>query len=190
MKQYSPTMKTILTVAALVLAALSAFGQQQVAIDRIVPTLDQLGPSWTSNRVAILVDPLSSPSLVTNVNEGPGWLKIAQNAVGKDGRKAYAVLRYCQVSNSVLVWINRFKSKGDIPLDWGGDKDTEVTQGKLPNVGEEVRFYRRHGMHNDIAFRRGTCLITVEGMAVPIEKLKQLAAVLDENLLRATSKQP
>ena len=183
-------MKTMLTVAALTLAALSAVGRQQVAIDRIVPTLDQLGPGWTSNRVAILVDPLSSPSLVTNVNEGPGWLKIAQSAVGKDGREAYAVLRYYQGSNSVLVWINRFKSKGDIPSDWGTDKNTEVTPGKLPNVGEQVRFYQRHGMHNDIAFRRGTYLLTVEGMGAPIEKLKQLAAVLDGNLRRASAKQP
>jgi hypothetical protein len=83
------------------------------------------------------------------------------------------------------VWIHRFKSKEDIGQDWGTDKETKVTLDRLPDVGEEVRFYQRHGMHNNIAFRRGAYLVDVEGMGAPIEKLKQMAEVMDGNLLKA-----
>jgi hypothetical protein len=176
-------LKTLLTITALALAAIPAVGEQQVGIDKIVPTLKQLGAGWTSNRVVVLVDPLSSPSVVTN--EGPGWLQAAQRAVGKGGREAYCFLRCSYGRNSVLVWINRYKSKEDIRQDWGTDKDTKITLDKLPDVGEEVRFYQRHGMHNNIAFRRGSYLVVVEGVEAPIEKLKQMAEVLDDNLLKA-----
>ena len=57
--------------------------------------------------------------------------------------------------------------------------------GKLPKVGDEVRFYKRDGMHNNIAFRRDNYLIDVEGTRVPIEKLKHLAEMIDSNLSKA-----
>jgi sialidase-1 len=159
--------------------------EQQVGIDKIAPASEQLGTGWGSNRVVVLVDPLSSPSVVAN--EGAGWLKGAQDAVGTRGREAYAVIRCYYGTSSVLVWINRFKSKDDIGQDWGTDREagTKATLDKLPDVGEEVRYYRRGGMHNNIAFRRGPYLVDVEGMSAPIEKLKQMAEVMDGNLLKA-----
>jgi hypothetical protein len=56
---------------------------------------------------------------------------------------------------------------------------------QLPKFGEEVRFYQRHGLHNNIAFRRSNYLIEVESVSVPVERLKQLAELLDANLVRA-----
>ena len=162
---------------------MSAAAQQQFGIDKIVPTSEQLGADWGSNRVVVLVDPLSSPSIVTN--EGSGWLKVAQGVVGKKGCEAYGVIRCSYGPNSVLVWIHRFKSRDDIRHDWGTDKETKVTLDRLPDVGEEVRFYQRQGMHNNIAFRRGSYLVDVEGMGAPVEKLKQMAEVMDRNLLKA-----
>jgi hypothetical protein len=178
-------MKVFLTITALAVTVISAAAQQQVGIDKIVPTSDQLGMGWSSNRVVVLLDPLSSPSVVSN--EGPGWVKAAQNAVGKGGCEAYGVLRCFYGPNSALVWINRFGSKQDIGQGWGTDREagTKATLDKLPDVGEEVRFYRRGGMHNNIAFRRGGYLVDVEGVGVPIEKLKQMAEVMDSNLLKA-----
>jgi len=178
-------MKTLLAITVLALTAASAVAQQRVGIDKIVPTSEQLGAGWGSNRVVVLVDPLSSPSIVTNENEGPGWLKAAQSVVGKNGCEGYGVIRCVYGPNSVLVWIHRFKSKDDIRHDWGTDKETKVTLDRLPDVGEEVRFYQRAGMHNNIAFRRGAYLVDVEGMGAPIEKLKQMAEVMDGNLLKA-----
>ncbi|HOX56741.1 MAG TPA: hypothetical protein P5205_10505 [Candidatus Paceibacterota bacterium] len=120
-------------------------------------------------------------------NEGKGWLQVARNTVGKGGCEAYAVLRYFSGSNTVLVRMRRYRSREDIGDAWGKDKDTRDAPGSLPNAGEETRFYQRDGMHKDIAFRRGNYLITVEGMGAPLEKLKQLAEALDDNLVRAES---
>jgi hypothetical protein len=59
----------------------------------------------------------------------------------------------------------------------------------LPKVGEEVRFYQRDGMYNNIAFRRGQYSIDVETpIAYGVGEIKRLAEVLDKNLLRPSPK--
>ena len=56
----------------------------------------------------------------------------------------------------------------------------------MPEAGEEVRFYQRHGLHHNIIFRRGNYLIDVESPKMcGLEHLKRLAEVLDSNLLKA-----
>ncbi len=154
-------------------------------IDKIAPMLQQLGAGWTSNQVAVLLDPLSSPS---DVSVSQGWRQSARNLVGKNGYAAHAALRYYYGTNCVFLWIDRFKSPQDVRPDWG--TDSAANQGRpgldrLPAVGEEVRFYHRHGLHNNIAFRRGLYLIDVEGIGAPLEKLKELAEVVDKNLVKA-----
>jgi hypothetical protein len=85
-----------------------------------------------------------------------------------------------------LVYITRWQTKEDIGDDWGEDKATKDSPGTLPKVGEEVRFDQRHGLHNDITFRRGYYLICVEcPTAYGMEHLKRLAEVLDNNLVKA-----
>ena len=168
-------------VAGLVLGAVSAAAQPQPSIDTILPTMEQLGKGWTSNRIAVLVDPLSSRS---PESESPGWLESAHRVVGKNGCEAHGVIRYHHGSDAVLVWINRFNSRESIRPDWGRDKETKAKVEKLPDVGEEVRFYQRQGRHNNIAFRRGAYLIDVEGVGAPIGKLKQMAELLDANLIK------
>lgn len=175
------------TTLALVIGTLLAAGHlpggQPISIAHIAPSISQLGEGWTSNRVVVLVDQLNSTNDISN--EGEGWLKAAYNVVGKRGCEAQMVLRYGYGSASVLAWVNRFKDRESIGDDWGRDKDTKVRPEALPKVGDEVRFYQRAGMHNNIAFRRGNYLIEVEGVSTPIEKLKQLAEALDSNLLKA-----
>ena len=112
-------------------------------------------------------------------------MQAAHNVVGKNGCEAYAVIRYHSVSNQFLVWINRFNSKESIPSDRGTDQQTKAKPVKLPQLGEEVRFYQRHGMHNNIAFRRGNYLVDVEGSNAEMEELKTLAELVDNNLLKA-----
>jgi hypothetical protein len=174
----------ILLAGALVTAG-RLWAAQPFSLDQLAPALSQLGPGWTSNHVVVMVDGRSPTNEVCN--EGKGWLQAAHNVVGKRGCEVYAVLRYFSGSNSVLVRIHRYRSRKDIGDDWGKDKDTKDAPGNLPKVGEEVRFYQRDGMHNDIAFRRGNYLITVEGAGAPLEKLKQLAEALDGNLVKAQS---
>ncbi len=171
-------------IAALVLTAALAPARAESGIAQLVPRIEQLGPGWTSNRVVVLVDPLSSPPLLADKNEGSGWLVNARAWVAKTG-EAQAVLRCYRGEASVLVWINRFHTPKDIGNNWGFDKSTKKSPPTLPAVGEEVRFYQRDGLHNNFAFRRANYLIDVEGMSVEIEHLKHLAEVLDLNLLKA-----
>ena len=146
-------------------------------------SLIQLGSRWTSNHVVVLLDQSSPTNEICN--EGKGWLQVAHNVVGKRGCEACVVLRYAYGSHNALVRITRWKDAQSIGDDWGRDKQTKITLTSLPKVGDEVRFYQRQGMHNNIAFRRGNCLIDVEGVSAPVEKLKQLAELLDSNLMRA-----
>ena len=142
-----------------------------------------VGQGWTANSVVVMVDQ-SNPTKEYS-NEGAGWLRVAHNVVGKNGREAQTVFRYWYGQSSIVVWIVRCRSKEDIGDHWGRDYDdkTEASLDSLPKVGDEVRFYRRGGMHNNIAFRRANYLIDVEGVSTPIEKLNQLAEVLDANFI-------
>lgn len=174
-------------------AAGSSGAEPQPGITSIVASAAQLGEGWTSNRVMVLIDPLSSPKEIADPHEnGEGLLRMARDLLTKEPRReAYAMLRYygggsgSRQTNS-LVYITRWKSKRDIGDDWGRDKETKDSPGALPKVGEEVHFYQRDGLHNDITFRRGKYLICVEcPTSYGVEHLKRLAEVLDSNLLKA-----
>lgn len=177
-------MKTRLIIFLLALAAVALNAQPQPGIDKFLPTLGQLGAGWVSNTVMLLVDPLSSPREVAN----GGWhLELARKFVGEPGHEAYAAVRYVYGTNNawIYAWINRYRSKEAIPPNWGTDKNTKMKLESLPEVGDEVRFYQRDGLHDDFAFRRGNYLICVEGVSAPIDKLIQLTEVLDANLVKA-----
>jgi hypothetical protein len=165
----------------------------QPGIFSILATVEQLGDGWSSNRVVVLIDPLSSPREIAETNENQTtWLQFGRDLLKKEPRReAYAMVRYYGGTSGAyhtnsLVFISRWRSRTDIPADWGRDKATKDSPGILPKVGEEVRFYQRDGMHNNIAFRRGNYLIDVEcPTAFGIEHLKRLAEALDNNLLKA-----
>ncbi len=161
----------------------------------IIPTVAQLGAGWTSNRVVVMVDPLCSPKEVADPNEGSGWLEVVHGILRKEPRReSYAMVRYygsfgtnawC-TNSQALVWITRWGSKADMGKQWGEDNATKDSPKSLPKIGEEVHSYQRHGMHNDISFRRGGYLITVEGSTVcGWDYLLKLAEALDRNLLKA-----
>lgn len=60
------------------LIPVAAANAAEVAIDRILPPVGELGAGWTSNRVVILVDPLSSPSEIadsSDVKDGEASLR-------------------------------------------------------------------------------------------------------------------
>jgi len=172
-----------LLIAALISAGWAS-AAEPVGIDKIVPSLMQLDDSWSSSHVVVWMDPLSTPSAITNANEGLRWVKVANDAL-QHKREAYGVMRFYHGSNSIVVVLNRYKNKKDIGKKWGIDKKTKTKLDELPKIGEEVRSYQRDGVYNNIAFRRDNYLIDVESLGAPIEKLKQLAEALDSNLVRA-----
>lgn len=177
-------MRTILAVfTATLLTTGCGVAGQPIHLDPIAPSLSQLGAGWTSNQVVVFVDQRTPTNEIGH--EHNAWLKAAHSVVGKRGREAYLLVRYTYGSNDALVWIIRCKDAQSVGDDWGRDKETKTSLENLPKVGEEVRFYQRHGRHNNIAFRRGNYLVDVESVSVPVEKLKQLAELLDANLVRA-----
>jgi hypothetical protein len=187
---------TAITVLALTLIFGVMGGRaawQQPGIASILATVEQLGDGWTSNHVEVLIDPLSLPREIADTNENQvARLQFARDLLKREPRReAYAMVRYYgggtgSYHTNSLVFISRWKSKQDIPTDWGRDKETKDSPGNLPKVGEEVRFHQRDGMHNNISFCRGNYLIDVEcPAAYGIEHLKRLAEILDSNLLRA-----
>lgn len=129
---------TFAVIVGLLAGAGHAVADQPISLDQIAPSISQLGPGWTSNHVVVMVDQLRPTNEICN--EGPGWLQAAHSGVGKRGCEAYCVFRYQYGSASILVWINRYRSREDVGDDWGKDKETKTTPDNLPKVGDEVRF--------------------------------------------------
>jgi hypothetical protein len=179
-------MRTTLVVGILI-AAINAGAAPLIKIEEIFPPASALGSGWTSNHIAVLVDRVRPTNDFST--EGKGWPDAAHRVVGTRGCEAYVVMRYYwQGSGSTLVWVKRYTKKEDIGNDWGTEKETKDSLDRLPNAGEEVRFYQRHGRHNNFAFRRDNFLVDVEGPTTPIEhvlQLKKLAEVIDRRLIEA-----
>jgi hypothetical protein len=179
------TTKIRLLAGALAFAGLGLMAQTEPAVDRCLPTLDQLGSGWLSNTVVALIDPLSSPIEMGTA----GYLESARRRVKAGGCEAHAAIRYVYGASKVWIWawFNRYPSPVQIPPGWGRDPLTKTTPENmtLPQAGDEVRFSQRDGMHNDFTFRRGNFLVCVEGVSAPLEKLRQLAEVIDQNILKA-----
>ena len=81
--------KTILSVACASLAfGVLAIAQEKptaeklVTISQIIPTLEQLGEGWSSNRICALIDPLETPSERADPGEETpaAWLSLARGA--------------------------------------------------------------------------------------------------------------
>ena len=109
-------------------AAFPTAARPTVGIDKIVSSPQQMGAGWASNRVVVWVDPLSSPTVMTNGDQPADWLKIAREQIGKGGREASAFVRLFHGTNLVHVHITRFRSKDDITPNWGTDNATWTKQ--------------------------------------------------------------
>ena len=70
----------------------------EVAIDRILPPVSELGSAWTSNRVVLLIDPLSSPSEVADASDMSDPEAVLRRLVGVTSR--YLTIRFVIVSTT------------------------------------------------------------------------------------------
>jgi hypothetical protein len=82
--------------------------EPQPGITAIVATVAQLGEGWTSNRVMVLLDPLSSPREIADPHENAeGLLRMARDLLTKEPRReAYGVKhlkRLAEVLDSNLL---------------------------------------------------------------------------------------
>lgn len=175
-------------IAALLLV--STANASEVPIDRILPPVSALGNAWTSNRVVLLIDPLSSPSAVADSRDVPdpeAALRITRELMRKSHRVGQAVVRYYLGVRQCGVFISRFDSKSSAEANWAKPVTEErtATVSLSSPVGERFRFSNRHGMHNGLSFLRGHFCITVEcGLDEGWEEIKHLARAIDEMLLK------
>ena len=176
------------------LIPVAAANAAEVAIDRILPPLSDLGAEWTSNRVVILVDPLSSPSEIadsSDVKDREASLRSLRDGMAKSHRNAQAFIRYYRGSSQYGVFVSRFDSKNSAEANWAKFlKEEKAASVSLPSpLGERYRFSNRHGMHNSLTFLRGQYYITVEsGLASHWEELEHLARAVDVRILKLRPK--
>jgi len=84
-------MRSVMIILGLFMLAVTHGAE--VAIDRILPSVSELGLQWTSNRVVLLIDPLGSPSEVANptdLAEPQASLQSLRDGMRKSHRKGFA----------------------------------------------------------------------------------------------------
>jgi hypothetical protein len=174
------------------LIPVSAANAAEVAIDRILPPVSDLGAEWTSNRVVILVDPLSSPSEIADsrdVKDREASLRLLRDGMAKSHRNAQAFIRYYRGSSQYGVFVSRFDSKNSAEANWAEFlKEEKAASVPLPMpLGERYCF--SNGMHNGLTFLRGQYCITVEsGLTSGWEELEHLARAVDARILKLLPK--
>jgi len=182
----------------LLVVAMRAMAQEPVRIDVVMPSAAQLGGGWTSNCVVVQVDSVRPPNEICN--EDAVWLKAAHNVVSRRGCNSCCVCRYIWSGlDWIYVWGSRYERAQDIGDDWGKGRGgwrkelkPEPLLDNLPNIGDEVRFHQRDGMHNNITFRRGKFIFDVEGGGATsrlIPRLKELAEAIDKLLVKKLADQ-
>lgn len=173
---------------------------QEPGISSILPGISQLGKGWSSNRVALLVDPLSSPSEVADpqdVRDPEASLRKRRETLAKGNLVAHGFVRYYRGNRPYGVFASRFKTQAGLEESWKRSlKESEPTVVIANGIGESAFLYKSQGMHNDVCFRRGNYLITVEWETVqedwpPDERrLNYAPGVSDEFYVKRPSKTP
>jgi hypothetical protein len=172
------------------LLLLSRSAATEVGIGRILPTITELGSGWTSNRIVLLVDPLSSPSEVADARDAPepeAMLRSTRESMRRSHRTGQAFIRYHLGNQQFGVFINRFDSKSAAEANWTKSVEEEATAAtSVPRqIGERVRSGNRNGMHNHLTFLRGQYFVTVEcGLASGWKDIEHLARAIDEKLVK------
>jgi hypothetical protein len=146
----------------------SAKAVEERPILEIAPTLAELGPEWTTNQIAYLLDARSHPSEVDLYDRTPSpVLEFHRAQMKKDGRTGYATIHYGRgnlVMNRGLyrVYIQRWSDKWTLQNRWIEWKmyPTRIVR-PAPPLGEDC-YWRDDGSFQDFVFRRGLFHVIVE----------------------------
>ena len=120
------------TAALLIMAQLKTNGAQaQPNVSQIAPTISQMGPGWLSNSVIVLIDPLSSP---TQVSESPSALKLGRNRLHNNSRlDAFEMVRYFKAGQghltNAVVTSSGGRAKLILVIDGGTTKTQRIPSG-------------------------------------------------------------
>lgn len=155
----------------------------------VAPTLIELGDGWTTNLVACVLDPQSTPSEFDNFNgERSRLLEFYREQMKKDGRTGYATLLYTRsdaVTNRALyrVYIQRWQNTRLLHnrwVEWKMAPARIVRSG--PMIGEDY-FWSDDGVFQEFSFRRGLFNVVIQaGSASEYKPMVWLAVAIDAKI--------
>ncbi len=164
-------------------------------VTAIVPTLGELGPGWTTNVTAYLVDPRSTPSEIDYQMDAATsvMLSMQRQAMLTNSRTGCGMVLFGRgdlVMNSGLfrVYIQRWKDTRSLHNEWVGWKMNPNRVVRMhPFVGEDFfwteEWWRRTLVRNNFVFRRGLFHVVVEaGADADPSHILRLAAVIDAKI--------
>lgn len=145
------------------------------AILRLAPTPAELGPGWTTNVVAYLIDPLSEPPEIDYRGDPKTSLPLVyqRSQMDTNHRTGCGLLLYGRgdlVHNSGLyrVHIQRWQDRRALHNAWVGWKMNPLrVVPKLDAPGEDYfwteEWWRRTLVEQNLVFRRGLFHLVIEG---------------------------
>jgi hypothetical protein len=184
-------MNTPLAYVLITLAWASSFlhAAEEKAILSVAPSLVELGPGWTTNLIACLLDPLSNPSEVDYFNDKPSrLLEFHREQMKKDGRTGYATIHYGQgnmVMNEGLyrVYIQRWADVRALRDRWF---DWKMYPTRIARASRAIgidSYWRDDGSFQEFCFRRGLFHVIVQGGSESAySPMIRLAEVIDAKI--------
>jgi hypothetical protein len=165
---------------------------EEKAILSVMPTLAELGDGWTTNLVAYLIDPRSSPPEIDyqgNPATSPR-LDSQRLEMRVNGRTGCGLLFYGRgnlTMNSGLyrVYIQRWNDRRALHNDWVTWKMNPARVVRdMPAVGEDYfwieEWWRETRLRQNLVFRRGLFHVTIEaGADSDWSAMVRLAQVID-----------
>jgi hypothetical protein len=168
---------------------------EEKPVTTIVPTVSELGAGWTTNVIAYLVDPRSTPPEIDHqfdVDTSP-MLAMQRQAMLTNSRTGCGMVLFGRgnlVMNSGLfrVYIQRWKNTRSLHNEWVGWKmNPNRVLRTHPFVGEDFfwtnEWWRRTLVRHNFIFRRGLFHVVVEaGADADPAHMIRLAEVIDAKI--------
>jgi hypothetical protein len=181
----------------------STWAGEQKAILNVLPSLAELGPGWTTNQVAYLIDPLSQPSEIDYQSDPKTSGKLAgqREAMKTNGRTGCGMVYYGRgdlVMNSGLyrVTIQRWAEKRPLHNAWVTWKmnPSRVVR-SCPAVGEDYfwvnEWWRETLLRHHLVFRRGLFHVLIEaGADSDVLQMVRLGEAIDRRIRQSAAANP
>ena len=173
----------------------NAVAAEEKSILAVAPTLAELGDGWTTNFVAYLIDPRSSPSEIDyqgNPATSPR-LESQRLEMRINGRTGCGLMFYGRgdlIMNSGLyrVYIQRWSDRRALHNDWVTWKMNPARViHDMQSVGEDYfwieEWWRETRLRQNLVFRRGLFHVTVEaGAQSDWSAMVRLAQAIDQRI--------
>lgn len=172
------------------LCALRLSASEVKPILTVVPSLSELGPTWTTNVIAYLLDPRSHPSEIDyrhDIKTSP-MLALQRANMEKDGRNAFAIVLYGRGDMTVnqgwhRVYIYRWENRRALHNRWVDWKMNPARIVRSISTPGDDYYWTDDGFMQDFTFRRGLFHVSIEaGSLSDYRPIVRLAEVIDAKM--------